>query len=301
MIKTTGKFATTIDKQLDLLKSRGMTIGNEEKVKETLLDIGYYRLGFYWFPFEESFPRKEKREHKFKVGTKFESVIQLYYFDFDVRNIFLRYISRIEINFRTKLIYIASNFFKDNPFWYVDGNCVKQTFLDSDEYQRALCDLDKETVITHDKMKYNRKYAPAWKAIEFMSLGIVIQLFNNVKDKNGYIRNRVATYFGLNSPNQFSNYMDAIRRLRNSCAHGKVIFDYKLPGALTNAAPVKLNPSQITNLSGTFEIFKYLLGRVSLNRVEDMRAKLKEAFDKVEDENVMRIICQNTGIEAINL
>lgn len=301
MGKEIEKFATTIEEQIELLRSRGMTFGNEEKVKENLLDIGYYRLGFYWFPFEVSFPRTEKRDHKFKEGTLFENVIQLYYFDFDVRNLFLRYISRIEINFRTKLIYIASNFFKDNPFWYVDKNCVKQDFLNSEDYQRALDDLDREMVIIRDKKKYSRNYAPAWKAIEFMSLGIVIQLFNNVKDKNGYIRSRIAMSFGINSPNQLSDYMDAIRRLRNSCAHGKVIFDYKLPGALTNAAPVKLNPSQITNLSGTYEIFKYLLGRVSANRVTEMRERLKEAFDKIEDENLMKIITQNTGIDAKNL
>jgi abortive infection bacteriophage resistance protein len=301
MDKENGKFATTIDEQIELLSSRGMTFGNEEKARENLLDIGYYRLGFYWFPFEVTFPRTEKRDHKFKEGTKFENVIQLYYFDYDARNIFLRYISRIEINFRTKLIYIASNFFKDNPFWYKDKNCVKQDFLDSEEYLRALDDLDREMVIIRDKKKYNRNYVPAWKAIEFMSFGIVIQLFNNVKDKNGFIRSRIAMSFGINSPNQLSDYMDAIRRLRNSCAHGKVIFDYKLPGALTNANPVKLNPSQITNLSGTYEIFKYLLGRVSKNRVEEMRLKLKEAFDKVEDENLMIIITQNTGIDAKNL
>lgn len=95
--------------------------------------------------------------------------------------------------------------------------------------------------------------------------------------------------------------MDAVRRLRNSCAHGKVIFDYKVPGALTNAAPVKLKPSQITNLSGTYEVFKFLLGQVSKNRVEEMRISLKKAFESVKDPNVMMIISQNTGIDAKNL
>ena len=66
MGKEIEKFATTIEEQIELLRSRGMTFGNEEKVKENLLDIGYYRLGFYWFPFEVTFPRIEKRDHKFK-------------------------------------------------------------------------------------------------------------------------------------------------------------------------------------------------------------------------------------------
>lgn len=301
MDKVKGKFATTIDRQIELLKERGMTFDKEWKAKENLLDIGYYRLGFYWFPFEETFPRVDKRDHVFKDGTLFENVIQLYYFDFDLRNIFQRYISRIEINFRTKLIYEVSNFWHDNPFWYVDGNCVKKDFLESDDYQHALDVLDREMVIVRDQKRYKRDYAPAWKAIEFMSLGIVIQLFDNLKDKDGIIRSRISKHFSIGSPNQFSDYMDAIRRLRNSCAHGKVIFDYKVPGALPNAAPVRLNPSQTTNLSGTYEVFKYLLAKVSSNRVVEMRDDMKRAFDKVENASVMNIITQNTGIDAKNL
>ena len=42
------KFATTIDQQLDLLEQRGLRINDREKAKEILLDIGYYRLGFYF-------------------------------------------------------------------------------------------------------------------------------------------------------------------------------------------------------------------------------------------------------------
>ena len=34
-------------------------------------------------------------------GTKFEDAVALYYFDFDVRNLLNRYISRIEVAFRT--------------------------------------------------------------------------------------------------------------------------------------------------------------------------------------------------------
>lgn len=95
-----------------------------------------------------------------------------------------------------------------------------------------------------------------------------------------------------------SSLITWMRRLRNSCAHGKMIFDYKVPGALTNASPIKLNPSQMTNLSGTYQVFKYLLGRVSKNRVIEMRDKLEEAFDNVQDEYVMKIIIQNTGMDA---
>ena len=53
-----AEVATTIDEQIKLLKDRGMNIEDEVKARENLMDIGYFRLGFYWFPFEKTYPRK---------------------------------------------------------------------------------------------------------------------------------------------------------------------------------------------------------------------------------------------------
>ena len=47
-----GKTAIDVWEQIELLESRGMVIKDKEKAQEVLLDVGYYRLGFYWFPFE---------------------------------------------------------------------------------------------------------------------------------------------------------------------------------------------------------------------------------------------------------
>ena len=75
------KKAYTIDQQIARLKSNGMTFDDEEKAKEILLDVGYYRLGFYSFPYEIKFPCLEHRDHQLKPGTTFKSVYDLYEFD----------------------------------------------------------------------------------------------------------------------------------------------------------------------------------------------------------------------------
>jgi abortive infection bacteriophage resistance protein len=80
------KKAIDVSRQIELLRQRGMTISDEDKAKEVLLDVGYYRLGFYWFPFEVSYPRKDCRTHEFRKGTKFDYIVKLYYFDFNLRN-----------------------------------------------------------------------------------------------------------------------------------------------------------------------------------------------------------------------
>lgn len=114
------KRATTIDEQIAILRNRGLIIANEHKAKEHLLDIGYFRLGFYCFPFEKDYPQKVNRTHIYNEGTIFEDVVKLYYFDFDLRNLLMRYINRIEINFRTYLTYSVSNKYKDSPTWFAD-------------------------------------------------------------------------------------------------------------------------------------------------------------------------------------
>ena len=53
------KKATTVDEQIDKLKSRGMIIDDNDKVRENLLDIGYYRLGFIGFLLKR--PTQEKQ------------------------------------------------------------------------------------------------------------------------------------------------------------------------------------------------------------------------------------------------
>ena len=41
----------------------------------------------------------------------------------------MRYISRIEINFRTKLIYYVSNKYKTSPFWFADSNVGSEMYI----------------------------------------------------------------------------------------------------------------------------------------------------------------------------
>lgn len=120
-----GQIATTIEQQIERLENRGMIIPDYEKAKEHLLDIGYYRLGFYWYYFEKD------KEHNFQDYTNLDDVIDLYYLDIDLKNLLLKYIYRIEVHFRTQLIYFASNCYSDTPNWYscrkiVDKNVVFQ-------------------------------------------------------------------------------------------------------------------------------------------------------------------------------
>lgn len=293
------KKATTVVEQIEKLKSRGMIIEDEEKAKEYLLDIGYFRLGFYWFPFEKTYPRKKNRNHIMKDNTNLDYVIKLYYFDFDLRNLFLRYISRIEINFRTKLIYYVSNFYKADPYWYVSSAVIKEKLLTDKEYKKQLSELSREDVVRIDRQHHDGcKYSPAWKAIEFMSFGMIIRLYENLK--SNHLLCDIAKVYDFNHPSQFIDYLNALRRLRNYCAHGKVLFDLDLSQAI-GGGPLGNLGNNKTNLAGVYFVLKYLLEKISRNRVVELQASMLEIFEKVPYTVLRDIISNCSGLKKDNL
>lgn len=81
----------TFDEQLEILKQR--------KLKR----INYYRLSAYFLPFQ--YPKTSKNKDMFLEETKFEDIIQLYYFDCELRKIIFEAIESIEIYFRTQITY----------------------------------------------------------------------------------------------------------------------------------------------------------------------------------------------------
>lgn len=157
------KKATSVKDQITKLKARGVIIKDEKKAEEILLDIGYYRLGFYFYPFEKTYPELgNKRKHDVKDGTKFEDAVALYYYDFDLRNILNKYLSRIEVSIRTKFIYEISNRYKDKPTWFVDPNVVNEDFIASFDKKVYNTISKKDVIKRHIKNHPRDKYAPAW-------------------------------------------------------------------------------------------------------------------------------------------
>ncbi|MDD4778535.1 MAG: hypothetical protein PHV53_09645 [Fermentimonas sp.] len=69
------KKATTIEEQITIIRERGIILDySVDKCKEILSDIGYFRFGYYCFPFEINYPDKINRTHQYKEGSKFSRI-----------------------------------------------------------------------------------------------------------------------------------------------------------------------------------------------------------------------------------
>lgn len=285
--KTMMKTATSIEEQIQLLESRGMAFADKEKAKEILLDIGYYRLGFYWFPYELSYPSKCNRNHFFKENTSFDDVVTLYYFDHDLRAIIAPYLYRIEVNFRTFLIYTASNRHKNNATWFADPRIVNNDFIDY--LPNCYKAIRKNETIKHHHIKYiNDKYAPAWKTLEYMTFGDVLHLYSSLRDVN--LKKDIAMHYGIKDIGIFENYMATLRVIRNLCAHGHNIYDLKLQKRIRRGPISDLQGDRFHSMAGGLLVLKYILSSISVNREQDLHCKLQQLVARPQIKKIENVI-----------
>lgn len=272
-----AKTATTTSQQIALMRSRGIEINDEAKATEILLDIGYYRLGFYFFPFEVNYPNLKGRDHLMKANTKFDDAVALYYFDFDVRNILMQYINRIEVAFRTSIIYKMSNKYSSNPLWFVDNKVVEQGFVDNFDSQCYSTIRKNPVIVRHHKKYKSDTYAPAWKTLEYMTLGNALSLYSSLI--NYHDRADIASVFGVRQPNVLENYLESVRRVRNICAHGAVLYDVRFFHEVRTGPAGAVGNDEKYRLGAAIKVISFLLGTISKNRQREMILKLNEAFE----------------------
>ncbi|HEV7349096.1 Abi family protein [Telluribacter sp.] len=221
-----NKSPLTIQQQIAQLKSRGLRIEDEDKAEHVLQSISYYRLAGYWWPMQA-----DKALHTFKSGSTFEDVIAIYNFDRELRLMVFGVIERIEIGFRTKLIYYLSH--EKSPWWFEDST----NFKDQLQHGKVVQTIDRELsqskdifIIEHYKNYIlDTRRPPAWKTLEITSLGTISKLYGNllpgIKAKN-----TIAAELGTVNHTYLPSWLLSITQIRNLCAHHSRLWNRNLPG-----------------------------------------------------------------------
>lgn len=255
-----------------------MVVEDPEKARTILLEIGWYRMSLYWFPFETRYPDRRAAEHRFREGACFSDTLSLYAFDFNLRNMLLRPLERIETAFRTYLIYHVSTRYPDSPAWFADRRVVSSTQARS--FERMIYTPLKRSN-HHIQLHHNRfpadKFAPAWKTLEFVTLGTICNLYTSLNSDG--LRQQIAAHFGVHQESVFSNYLEVVRGLRNICAHGGVLYDYRPPVIRRGPAMGgKMAPPQ--NLRGALSVVEHFLGIISERVLAEYRKDLRELVER---------------------
>lgn len=274
------KKATSTEEQIAKLRNRGMLIGNPKHVTEVLLSVGYYRMGFYWFPFEKSHKLCQERTHEFRKGTTWEKAEALYDFDDRFRNILSFYLQTIETDIRTFITYTASNYYKDDPTWFANEKYMDKSFLDRlDEIYNST--KRNPVLFRHHKKYHNDKYAPAWKTIEFFTFGETQYLYQGIKDD--MLRQQIYERYNIEEESIFLSYFNVLRDVRNVCAHSHVLYDRKLYQGIKGRRDILgLNKGEEFTIVGILKLIYHILQIIDEAKEKEMRQRIKELVSKNE-------------------
>lgn len=215
-----NKPALNINQQIELLKSRNLIINNYEYAESILNNITYYRLSSYFKFFQTN--------DKFKDNTTFESVINLYNFDKELRSLIFENIRLIEISLRTKIcLHMCTKY---GTHWFNDKDNFKneKSYLCTLSILKAEKESQKDTFIRYYTNKYKTpEMPPFWMFTEVLSMGDLSKILNgiNLKDLKQIAKDLTPDYY---TAPVLTNWIHVLATIRNICAHHSRLWNREL-------------------------------------------------------------------------
>lgn len=247
---------------LSILRSRGMVIekgSSGSRVMRILERENYYNVINGYKSLFLLTPQTTQMDEKYKPGTTFNEVYSLYCFDRDLRNIYLKYLLKIENMFKTIISHEFSakygydNYLKSENFqvsasidtnhlkWIAkrrnfsypkDLTEIKQASMEENisSVIKLIGDIQQEIarqlskhhqVVTHYMTQHG--YLPLWVLVDVLTFGKITNFYNNMKPVDKTI---VARKFKL-QPDELFKYMEMLGLARNKCAHDERFFDIR--------------------------------------------------------------------------
>ncbi len=219
----------TIEEQINLLKSRGLIIDDEEQAYNTLEKINYYRFTGYLHTY------KKDDTNNYLEGITFTQISRIYDFDVKLTRLLLYVLEDIEETFKTRLAYSLSSAYPEDPLIYLDKDIYKK--IDKfEKFIKLFNDSKKKNselpFIKHHNNKYDGQL-PIWVAVEIMTMGNIHALYSNLL--NPYEKDIAKKYnTGLV---QLENWLENLTYTRNHLAHFMRIYRYsfgRIPKSCVN-------------------------------------------------------------------
>ncbi len=254
--------------------ARGMEIGNQERAKRYLAHLNYYRLIAYWLPFEQDHPT-----HQFKIGTRFETVLEHYIFDRELRLLVMDAIERVEVSLRTRWAYHLAHTYGPHAHLKSDIHKKKWRHQENVELLKEVVKKSSEIFIRHFDA-YAEELPPVWVICEVMTLGQLSKWYANLK--HGSDRNAIASAYGLDEVN-LTSFLHHLSIVRNLCAHHSRLWNrefaitWKLPANKPVTLFKNFNALNGKRLYNTLVMLAYLMDCINPH---SWKRRLGGLFDK---------------------
>lgn len=219
-----GKKFRSLDEQIQILKSKGLVIDDEEKAKDILFRENYFFISGYRHLFMRTY-----KEKKFLAGTTFDELYSMFVFDRRIRNIMFKNILIIENNIKSIISYQLSKKYGFKEKDYLNPKNFNQDSLKSRQVHDVLNKMRRQIKINGSQhsatLHYisNYGYIPLWVLVKVLSFGIVAEFYNILKTDDQY---SIAQVYGIDSES-LQIYLALLSNYRNLCAHEDILYDHR--------------------------------------------------------------------------
>lgn len=218
------KIFKTLDEQIEILKSKGLNIKNEEMTKNILFRENYFFISGYRHLFMRSY-----RDKNFYIGTTFDELYATFLFDRRIRNIMFKFILIIENNVKSKLSYTLSKKYGIKEKSYLDPKNFTQDSYKSRQVNDVISKMKRQIRLNGKQhsatMHYisNYGYIPMWVLVKVLSFGIIAELYSILKTEDQLF---IAEDYDLDVET-LNIYLSLLANYRNLCAHEDILYDHR--------------------------------------------------------------------------
>ncbi len=219
-----AKVFRTIDEQLDILKSKGLTIEDYDQASEIVLRENYFFLNGYRGPF------LNVGSKRFIDGATFEEMYALFTFDRYFRNIIFKNVLIVENNYKSIFSYVLSK-----KFGYKEKDYLNPDNFDRNkEKARQINDLIRKVKrqiringYQHEATSHyinNYGYIPLWVSVKVLSFGLMGELFTILRQEE---KDEIASYYKNLDSTVLGDYLSILSNYRNLCAHEDILYNHE--------------------------------------------------------------------------
>jgi abortive infection bacteriophage resistance protein len=220
-----NKTFKSLEEQIEILKSKGLIICNDDIAKEILFRENYFFISGYRHLFMRSI-----KEHNFIEGTTFEELYATFVFDRRVRNIMFKYILVIENNIKSIISYTLSKKygFKEKDYlntrnFNQDSARIRQVHDILNKMKRQIRVNGRQHKATMHYLS-NYGYIPMWILVKVLSFGIIAELYNILKPEDQL---KISEFYDIDVET-LSIYLSLLANSRNLCAHEDILYDHRM-------------------------------------------------------------------------
>ena len=217
------KPALSFEKQLELMKSRGLIVKDEKKALKILSRVNYYKLSGYSFHL--------KIGDNYKKGTTFEDIYSIYMFNKKLSILLIDLLESVEGHFKTSFANVLAQ--KHGA----DAHVLSSIYANQNHFNSFIRLYNREKnkqsnirFIQHNINKYGE--LPIWVAIEILSFGPISKLYKNLNipiDKKDISDDFLSQNNTTVTPYYLQNWLQVTGTLRNRCAHYSRLYNRTIP------------------------------------------------------------------------